>query len=82
MDFFLTQHKCAVGASISYLKINMLLQGFPYLVDGVGSPELAKNFLIPPSTRENPPPPVESSTKGFISVRNNNFHVIYNPIKT
>ena len=55
MDFFLTQHKCAVGASISYLKINMLLQGFPYLVDGVGSPELAKNFLIPTSTRENSP---------------------------
>ena len=50
--FFLTQHKCAVGASIPYLKINVLLQAFPYLVDGMGPPELAKNVLIPPSTRE------------------------------
>ena len=55
MSFFIMQHKCAVGASIPYLKINMLFQGFFYLVDGVDSPELAKNFLIPPSTRENSP---------------------------
>ena len=55
MSFFIMQHKCEVGASIPYLKINMFFQGFFYLVDGVGSPELAKNFLIPPSTRENSP---------------------------
>ena len=55
MNFFLVQHKCAVGASIPYFKMNMPLQDFSYLVDGVDQPQLAEIFLIPPSTRKNPP---------------------------
>ena len=55
MNFFLTQYKCAVGASIPYFKINMPLQDFPYLMGGVGPPQLAENFLILPSTRKNSP---------------------------
>ena len=52
MNFFLVQHKCAVGASIPYFKMNMLLQDFSYLVDGVDQPQLAEIFLIRPSTRK------------------------------